>query len=1701
MNGRMPEEVGGSEGMRVTRIKSGMLWALVMALLFAVLPAGLAAQTTLSVSFNGLRATADGQWLTEPLTGVFEVWSGETLLGQVTANPTDGSADTLALSTTEDISLRPVMDAMPQGYFIQDAPISVSIAQGKQNNPPVLVYADAGLFTVQGEVGASFALLFRQQSETGEETVEEILSFSLDDAGYYELPQAIQSGAYTLRQLTAAPGRALAADLPFTLPAYTGDEETILHLQVEGAAMPSSTVTPTLSVLTPTPDMTLTPTPSPDVSPSPTPVPAECAITGRVFCGDTAVSGVTVTVQSGLSAVTDAQGEFALEGLTAGEYVLTFMPADGRYVIPATVQTVRVGGDSPQTAEIFTEAEARGLLHLTASASVSYDCRLTQGETLVAETASDEAGTVSLGNLDPGEYTLTLSLPQGVLLTELNHAATLQREQAQWNVTLTAGQESAYQLVFTQGGSVSRTVSNLPEGSVVSLANDQEQLQTAVAEGTYAFPAVLPGSYTLSVTLPAGGTPSGDGWNGLEADGQRQAATTVTVVSGQDTQAPELHCVSAAGLSGQVFADANADGTLQSGEAGVAGATVNLLDASGQVYASTLTDAAGLWGFSGIPADEWQIQVLPPEGYALLGQLGESRIGLSGFSDVVTLSGMDIQGLNAAATTACTLEVNVFIDANSNGERGTYERRLAGVQLEAIRVLDSEEAVVAYAVTDEEGNATFTTLAPGIYKLRATLPDGYGFGKMGKEIRLTSSIMEMSSELIQVSQEFTVGYEEAAQVGIGVNTMATVTGIIWRDENADGIWNEGEGVMSGVSVTLTGEKNGLTYTAQSGEDGVYTLSQVRAGSYKLSFTCPDGWMFTRYSSTGGERRSIITTEGRRTASKTVQLEAGEVLDLQHVGMMREATVEGMAFLDANYNGLYDQGEAPLAGVDVEIYKANGDLVASAISGEDGVFRLTALRPNDYRLRVILPDDGSTFTTTVDATVTGNWLKARSGRRENSVDPLTLELGENKQVVVGAIYPGSITGTCYLDDNFSATMDEGEKVVSGLVVTLLDADGNEVAKAKTNNKGVYAFKDLTPGTYRLSMQAKTGYAFTCLGAQNVMVNLTAGAGQSETFFLALGENRQQMDAGMILPGTVQGSVFADSNDNGLMDEGETGLAGTVVQLMSESGAVFETTLDETGAYLFDAVMPGRYYVRYQLPEDTVFSPVQSGGNTMTGEGNVGASEWFDFATGQQVDMPLTGGVTLGIISGTAFTDHNGSGTLDAGDAPLSGVTLTLTPTRNDLEEITCTTGTDGVFTLPQLHPDTYTLRVAFPDGLVLTRQTGYTLPLTAGTDDQSVSLTVAMGDRYEHQLLGGVSPATVSGRLWLDENNNGRMEDAERTPAGKQILVVDESTGATFATLTTDDTGAFSVQGLLPGAYAFRFAMDDTMLSAKSGDSTFVDEGSALVQRVTVQEGETRDDLLAGVVVYTSLGGTVWADLNGQIAPLAQAHLVLTDGSGTQLQVYDTLEDGAYRFDGLFPGDYFIAVTLPEGYLAVEPGDARLAEGGRISMLTQTNGRAGQSDKLTLRMAENQLALDIGGVLPSSLGDLAWLDEDGDGWYDTSEPGLPGVALRLMRNGETVAETTTDAYGYYQFTNLYPSTYSLEVTYPAEVKPTKPGAGLMTSLLPESEESVSVIEDVQVESNAANRNVDMGFVLREEGVYPAGIGDAPTQDWTKLTYGE
>ena len=108
--------------------------------------------------------------------------------------------------------------------------------------------------------------------------------------------------------------------------------------------------------------------------------------------------------------------------------------------------------------------------------------------------------------------------------------------------------------------------------------------------------------------------------------------------------------------------------------------------------------------------------------------------------------------------------------------------------------------------------------------------------------------------------------------------------------------------------------------------------------------------------------------------------------------------------------------------------------------------------------------------------------------------------------------------------------------------------------------------------------------------------------------------------------------------------------------------------------------------------------------------------------------------------------------------------------------------------------------------------------------------------------------------------------------------------------------------------------------------------------------------------------------------------------------------------------------MPEGCVIIETGDHRLAE-GQISVITDMLNRTGSSDMIDLKMGEDLLQMNIGCVLPGRLGDLCWLDLDGDGLQGMDEPGIPGVKITLLRDGEFVAETVSDQYGFYRFSDL------------------------------------------------------------------------------------
>jgi len=1274
---------------------------------------------------------------------------------------------------------------------------------------------------------------------------------------------------------------------------------------------------------------------------------------------------------------------------------------------------------------------------------------------------------VHLDDLYMGNYIVTINMDPDVMLTSLNGYPSMQRYTAQWLATISGGKTSLYEIELSRTGTVSGTLVDMKEAAAISFRGSE--LYDLTATDSYSQSGMIPDTYTVTIVLPEGRY-TGEGWSFVESAGQILAITQAVVSGGTETVLPAI--------TSEVYGTASGT-VMDTNRAPLSGVTVCIFNAAGEEVASTQSDDEGLW----------QIKGLSEGNYTARYEAGSSAmIPASAF--VISEATLTPR-MTALQAIPASLKVQVFVDDNNNGVWGKNEPFLPDAELQLLKSVGGEMTVIASAKTDRDGVAELIAPA-GTYTLRCELPEDYGYAKKGTKDLISQSAMEQSSDRVQQLSGVILSVDAQREIGIGTQLMATLTGTIWLDLNCDGLWQSEEPGVEGMRVTAEGTKNGLMYETVSGTDGKYEIAQIRNGTYNVTYHVPDGYCFTVKANGAQQLRSKMTTEADRKGTDQIVFEKGETLDEQNIGLMQEAVIEGFCFLDANYNGYLDAGESGLPGVELELLRqSNSKRLQTAVSDTNGYFRFGNVRGDTFKIKALLPA-GTTYTVSVPGDWSANQFAPREGRREQTVTGVEGVSGETLTLAIGAIRYGSVSGVAYEDANFTGDWETGEKIVQGLAVTLLNEAGDTVRTVKTNKNGSYTFDTLTPGQYRIRLTANAGYAFTKVTSGNVVDNLGGGKGESELFTVGLGQNLTGVDIGMIVPAAVKGVVFADANDNGHYDANEKGLKGTRVSLMTENGVVEAIKVKSDGAFEFDSVLPGRYYLRYELPENGVFSPRVSGGNAVVGEGSDGAGDWFNVNAGDVWTAPVCGGLDLGVISGYAFGDANGSGMKDETENTLAGMTLVLTPSRADLTEMTAVTGADGAFLFEALRPDTYTLTVKCPDGYVLSRMDNVTLGLAHGLAEQEIDLMVGMGNAWTDQALGCVLPASYAGRVWLDENVNGLCDAGEKPAAGEKLTLADQATGAVIANIVTDENGLFTVEGIAPGTYALTFKLAEDVHIAPDGETTFAEEGDMLVMRdIVIAEGTHEFGAQLGLVRETTVGGMVWLDSDGSTIAVKDAEVTLTDASGETTTVR-TAADGKYAFAGLMPGEYRLSVELPENHAAIEPDDRRLEDGSLVSVLTSVAFNKGESDMISVRMAEHQLQLDMGSVLPGRLGDFCWLDLNGNGLQDGDEGGIPGVQITLVRNGSILAETVSDQYGYYIFEDLYPGEYILRAVWPAEVKPTQVRTDLtmIASVLGENGESVLV----PVDSNGVNYDADLGFVLLDAERYPAGYGEGKTQNW-------
>lgn len=260
---------------------------------------------------------------------------------------------------------------------------------------------------------------------------------------------------------------------------------------------------------------------------------------------------------------------------------------------------------------------------------------------------------------------------------------------------------------------------------------------TTAADGSYSFANLLPGTYTVTEPTQPAGSSNGLTIPGTGGGGATSVATLPSAISGIVLTAAAnasannfAEIPSSSAIAGRVWLDANDNGSVDAGESGIAGVTIELTgtDANGPVSRTATTDATGMFSFGTLAPGVYTLRE-PTQptgtlnGRTIAGTIGGSTSGTA--TNVATLpSAISTITLGVGQNSVANLfgEIptgsiagRVYGDNNNNGSIDAGETGLAGVTLTLSGTDDLGAPVNLTTTTAADGSYTFASLRPGTY--------------------------------------------------------------------------------------------------------------------------------------------------------------------------------------------------------------------------------------------------------------------------------------------------------------------------------------------------------------------------------------------------------------------------------------------------------------------------------------------------------------------------------------------------------------------------------------------------------------------------------------------------------------------------------------------------------------------------------------------------------------------------------------------------------------------------------------------------------------------------------------------------------------------------------------------------------------------------------------------------------------------------
>ena len=584
-------------------------------------------------------------------------------------------------------------------------------------------------------------------------------------------------------------------------------------------------------------------------------------------------------------------------------------------------------------------------------------------------------------------------------------------------------------------------------GVTVNLVNEAGAVvatTTTDADGNYSFTGLNAGTYTVKVVKDgelANLTQTED------PDGTKDNASGAITLNTDNPVRENVNFgyVKKHAISGNIYLDENRDKTKNGDDVNLSGVMVTLVDGSGNVVATTTTDASGNYNFPGLTDGTYTVKVDTTGKLAGLEQTEDPSGAKNSQSTPITFTrnDPDVTNVNFGYVPDYSIAGNVYRDSNRSESKDATETVFQGV---TVNLVDASGNVVATTTTDADGNYSFSKLPAGDYTVKV-VKDG--------AIKDMDQTEDPDGTKDNASGKISIGADNPTQTGVnfGYNPNNTIKGSVYRDDNRSSSRDGSEEGYQGQTVQLLDQDGNVVATTTTAADGSYSFEHLPDGTYSVKVV-KDGALT--------DTEQTEDPDGTKdNASEPITLDPTQsVKEGVNFGYVPDYSLSGTIYRDGNRSASHDSTENPYAGVTVNLLDSAGNVVATTTTDANGGYSFSKLPAGDYRVKVDTTGTLKGLDQTEDP----------DGVADSTSGTISLNNTNRTQsgVNFGYIENNSISGTIFRDEARNGVKDPSDPRFPSVKVTLLDENGNVVETTTTDSNGAYKFSHLPDGKYRVKV---------------------------------------------------------------------------------------------------------------------------------------------------------------------------------------------------------------------------------------------------------------------------------------------------------------------------------------------------------------------------------------------------------------------------------------------------------------------------------------------------------------------------------------------------------------------------------------------------------------------------------------------------------